>query len=362
LKKVEKRHKKKKKNIWVRSKSRDLYLEGKKSFERKNKKRAEEHAKRVEKNIEEVEYFFEPKINPRSREYVRNNFEERQRNFSKRKSKTLRNLKKKVECTFKPKLNSKSREILDEKNSRCRNKSLTARARSKRKRRDHSVALTARSIDSNRYIEENSFYVKPLKLGISDYIRKQSISSKSKLKSKKANKALKAIFKSSKYTPSIKSHTGRGFRYAHEDKTRSKSRKIRNNFDDDDREFLENLRVPFSVKKQSKKELRKKEKSVTNRLYPRGGKENRRSVMVAAKPQKRGQRALSFKENYFNGRKLRNLVNLEKSRSKGKLKSMRKKVKTINQIEFEQFEKFCETLGESEDLEYESRSRNWGRF
>jgi len=386
LKKSKKRHKRKRnRDCFVMTKSRDLYLEGQKSVARKRAKRIEEHARRVENNIREVEYLFSPKINPKSREYVKaSKFEDRQKLFSRRKSRRIRNIKKSEKCSFKPRLNKKSRDILNRKMSRGNNnqslRSLHSqrtetrkkrRRKKKNKRRFGSKANTARSIDSRDYFND-SIHVQPLALNIKDYFNGQKMNTMTPKMDKKSKKIMNVIFKTSKYSPTIKSKSKGNMRYGH------------NRTLNDDDSFGMNeaeSRVPFGLSNHQQQQQQISSRKVTKRLFKGRGKENRRSVIVASKPEKKGQRALSFKKNMIRDKKRvrkgrKNEFSMKfgdaeeneifRKRSKSRGKKLRKKSKgkgkTVNQLEFEEFEKFCGTLGSFEEFDYDSGKVMWNEF
>ena len=88
----------------------DLYKQGKEWLQRRNMKILEIQAEEMERQFEESEKLYKPRINERSRSTVKMNFIERQKMYQKRRDRNKRSLiaKEKSTFPFTPRLNLKS--------------------------------------------------------------------------------------------------------------------------------------------------------------------------------------------------------------------------------------------------------------
>ena len=101
-------------------KSTDMYKKGKRWMQDKNARIYELQAQVIERNFEEEQNFYRPRINKKSQEIV-SKFEERQKLFTKRKSRNKRTLSKCANnYSFKPMINKKSAKMV-EKNQKLAN-------------------------------------------------------------------------------------------------------------------------------------------------------------------------------------------------------------------------------------------------
>lgn len=339
------------------ARSKDLYKQGKKMIEKRNERIYEEQTKRFEMEFEEDEDFYKPKINEYSKSVVKSNFEERQKMFKRRKNRNKRQLSVKNSCSFKPKLNEKSIKMLKPK-KKNRRKSYTARNRRNSKLSNNDGFYTRRMVDSKDYLKDSGFSLDP-------YNQEENDENQNEENTKR---------RGGKYTPTPIFNKNKSI-----PPPRSTVLSSRRSFGSKrpTKKVLEKMFDQIDDKSKGKGSITERGK-VWNRLYNAPGKSARGSLIVAARPEKEGQAALTLrqhrppickrksmkdfdKENRDqNIVKKRSRVNLSfggkvKSRnlyeSLGKMdRSRSKKKKKIANLEFEKFEEFCQAFQSGDDF------------
>ena len=107
----------------------DLYKQGREWLHRRNMKILEIQAEKMEKNFEQSEKLYRPRINERSRSSVKLNFSERQKMYKNRRDRNKRSLiaKENSTFTFTPRLNLKSLKMAKKAERESERKAKTAR-------------------------------------------------------------------------------------------------------------------------------------------------------------------------------------------------------------------------------------------
>lgn len=313
------------------TKSRDLYKQGRELIKKKHAKIYEEQARQIELQFEENEDYFKPKINEYSKSVVKSDFEERQKMFKRRKIRNKRKLKKRnCSYSFKPKLNKKSLDMYEE-NSDRNSKVHTSRPRQKRKRRKGYSSSRGRT-RSNNILKESGFSLDP-------YFAEESGSFTEMEKySKRRGMKHSPIFKKKKILQSRSKNSKR------RRPSKKALKKLFNNVGETDPKVLTN-----------------RSSQGWKRLYKTPGRSARGSLIVAARPEKEGQAALTYRqkrppkvqkmnsfrnennENEYRNVNQRRRNNYDSARVGKKRKRNHKRV-VRNKLDFEEFEEFCNTF------------------
>lgn len=94
-------------------KKKDMYTEGKEWLQRRKEKLLEIRSKEIEKNFEDDQLLYTPRINKKSKSAIKIGFDKRQEIYMKRKTVNKKSIEKKEleKFAFKPKINEKSMKI-----------------------------------------------------------------------------------------------------------------------------------------------------------------------------------------------------------------------------------------------------------
>lgn len=244
---------------------------GKKCW-KKHAKIYEEQARKIEQQFEEDQDFYKPKINEYSKTVIKMNFEERQKSFRRRKSKNQRDIKKR-DCsfTFKPRLNQKSLNMCEKEKSytsRARSNSKIYNDKSKRNRIPKTTRNRRSLRESSNYFKEDSkFSLDPYKDDFEE-IEKDVYN----------KRRGKVVFKKSDSSGILRPKSRSQYNSRSRKPSKKQLKKLFKNFDS-----LNEL----SNSKNSKEHPWK-------RLYQ---KPDRGSLIVAARPEKNGQSALTYRQH-----------------------------------------------------------------
>lgn len=304
------------------AKSRDLYKQGKKMLEKKHAKIYEEQARKIEQQFEEDQGFYKPKINEYSKTVIKMNFEERQKSFRRRKSKNQRDIKKR-DCsfTFKPRLNQKSLNMCEKEKSytsRARSNSKIYNDKSKRNRIPKTTRNRRSLRESSNYFKEDSkFSLDPYKDDFEE-IEKDVYN----------KRRGKVVFKKSDSSGILRPKSRSQYNSRSRKPSKKQLKKLFKNFDS-----LNEL----SNSKNSKEHPWK-------RLYQ---KPDRGSLIVAARPEKNGQSALTYRQHKKPPKSVRGKRKPLEENKENEVVNWKKSVrksgsrKRVNKLEYEGFEEFC---------------------
>lgn len=366
----------------------ELYKNGKKMVNRKRDMIFEEQSKQMQRQLEEDEELFKPKINKVSRSVVKTSFEQRQKSFRKRKSRNKRSIMKR-DCSysFTPRINKPTSKTPRGRRDRGKETSKTKGSYSSRgpmECYDPSVKLKEKIEQRERRRSRGKKKVyrqkeegEALLVGSKEYLESDfglflpmdkqdggiSVPKKPKNAQKQHSNLQKrtSVFKPMKSRDSFKGRMSVTARVRKSFKPKTKSRKTSSNL---------TSRVKQSKAKPGILSERSKNKSgAWKRLYVPPGKTARGPTIVAARPEKDNQAALTynklakkpprnhrksfkhFKENLenfeSNERKSQMQSKTLRGRKKGRYGSMgnlKARRKNFKEIEASHFEEFCDNF------------------